>query len=263
MPPPSRMTRRFLLGLCAAVIGSFALASPAAADQPVTVFAAASLKNALDAAADAWSEASGHAVRITYAGSSALARQIEHGAPADLFLSANVKWMDYLEKEGLIEPESRRDLLGNSLVLVAPKASTQSLAISPELDLAAALDGGRLAVANTAAVPAGLYARQALTSLGLWKGVKPHLAEAQDVRAALALVARAEAPLGIVYATDANAEPGVKVLDTFPSASHDPIIYPAALVRPAGNENAAALLRFLASEAAATHFRAQGFTVLR
>ena len=141
MPPPSRMTRRFLLGLCAAVIGSFALASPAAADQPVTVFAAASLKNALDAATDAWSEASGHAVRITYAGSSALARQIEHGAPADLFLSANVKWMDYLEKDGVIEPDSRRDLLGNSLVLVAPKASTQSLAISPELDLAAALEG--------------------------------------------------------------------------------------------------------------------------
>lgn len=264
MPSRIRTFRHAAFGLCTALIGSLMAAAPSATEQqPVTVFAAASLKTALDAAAKAWTDQSGNATRITYGGSSALARQIEHGAPAHIYVSANVKWMDYLADKGMIEPESRRDLLGNRLVLIAPKASPQSPSISSSLDLATALDGGRLAVANTAAVPAGLYARQALTALGIWESVEPHLAQAQDVRAALALVARAEAPLGIVYATDANAEPGVKVLDTFPATSHDPIIYPAALIRPADHESAAALLAFLASEAAATHFRAQGFTVLR
>lgn len=264
MPSLIRTACCAAFGLCAALIGSFMVAAPFAAEQqPVTVFAAASLKTALDAATKDWTDQSGNAARITYAGSSALARQIEHGAPADLFVSANVTWMDHLEEKGLIEPASRRDLVGNSLVLIAPKASAQSLSISSALDLVSALDGGRLAVANTAAVPAGLYARQALTTLGIWEPIEPRLAQAQDVRAALALVTRAEAPLGIVYATDAHAEAGVKVLDTFPATSHDPIIYPAALIRPTDNASAAALLAFLASEAGATHFRAQGFTVLR
>lgn len=255
--------QRGALCICAALCGAATLATPAAAEpKPATVFAAASLKTALDAAAAAWTETTGRQVRLTYAGSSELARHIEHGAPADLFWSANIKWMDYLAEKGLIDPASRRDLLGNTLVLIAPKSDQRTLTISPGLNLVAALDGGRLAVANTAAVPAGLYAKQALMALGLWHAVQPHLAQAQHVRTALTLVARREAPLGIVYATDAHAEPNVRVLDTFPAASHAPIQYPAALVQPAENPDAAALLAFLSSAAAAPHFTAEGFTIL-
>ena len=260
----TKALRRAALGVCTALLGAATFATPAAAEpEPVTVFAAASLKTALDAASAAWTEATGNRARIAYAASSALARQIEHGAPTDVYLSANVRWMDYLQEKGLIETTSRRDLFGNSLVLIAPKTSPVTLSLSPATDLAGALGGGRLAVANTAAVPAGLYAKQALTSLNLWSQVQPHLAEAQHVRAALALVARAEAPLGVVYATDANAEPGVRVVATFSADSHSPIIYPAALVRPTDRPEAAAFLAFLASDAGAEHFLAQGFVRLR
>jgi len=239
----------------------------AAAGETVTVFAAASLKTALDAAARAWSGTTGNRARIAYAASSALARQIEHGAPADVYLSANTRWMDYLAAKGLIAPASRGDLFGNRLVLVAPKASPVALPLSAATglagsELADALGGGRLAVANTLAVPAGLYAKQALTALGLWRQVQPHLAEAQHVRAALALVARGEAPLGIVYATDARAEPSVRIVATFPAESHEPIVYPAALVQPADKPEAAAFLAFLGSDSGARYFIDQGFVRL-
>ncbi len=268
MAPKRHSMHLAALALCFGLLWAmtFAAASSpasAAAADGVTVFAAASLKTALDAAAEAWSAATGHRTRIAYAASSALARQIEHGAPVDIYLSANVRWMDYLDEKGLIEPTSRRALFGNSLVLIAPTTSRVALTISPSANLAAALGDGRLALAHTTAVPAGLYARQALTHLGLWRQVRTRLAEAQNVRAALALVARGEAPLGIVYATDANAEPAVRVVDTFPAASHDPIVYPAALVRGGRREPAAEFLDFLTSEAGAQHFLAQGFVQLR
>ncbi|MCB9929600.1 MAG: molybdate ABC transporter substrate-binding protein [Alphaproteobacteria bacterium] len=264
------MLRRTVLSLCAGVIAATVMATPlrsaraAAEPSTVTVFAAASLKTALDAAAAAWSKRTGHATRIAYAGSSSLARQIESGAPADLFLSANTRWMDYLEDRRLLDTASRRDLFGNQLVLIAPKASEARATLSSASTLMEALGDGHLAVANTLAVPAGLYAKQALTKLGLWEQVELHLAQAQDVRAALALVARGEAPLGIVYATDANAEPRVQVIDAFPADSHDPIVYPGAVLSAAANAAAAAeLLAFLSSGEGGQYFLDQGFTFVR
>ena len=199
---------------------ALALAAPMARAE-VTVFAAASLMGALDEVAAGWEDRTGGEVRLSYAGSSALARQIEAGAPADVFVSANVDWMDELGERGLTEPGSRRDLLSNRLVLVGP-AGAAPLALEPGLDLAALLDGGRLAMALVDAVPAGLYGREALRSLGLWGAVEPRVAQAENVRAALALVARGEAPLGVVYASDARAEPRVAVVATFPEGSHPP-----------------------------------------
>ena len=234
-----------------------------AAEKPVTVFAAASLKTALDAAAAAWEEESGTGMRIAYAASSSLARQISHGAPADVFISANSQWMDYLAKKDLIEPESRRALFSNTLVLIAPAESAASLTLGPAVDLNALLGNGRLAVANIAAVPAGQYAKQALDHLGLWRQVEGRLAQAQDVRGALALVARGEVPAGVVYGSDAQAEPAVRVLATFPPESHDPIVYPAALVSPAAHPEAAVFLAYLASEDGARHFLSRGFERLR
>ena len=233
------------------------------AAETVTVFAAASLKTALDTAAATWEQKTGNRTRIAYAASSALARQIEHGAPADVFLSANAQWMDYLAGKGLIDLGSRQMLFGNRLVLVARGQSSATINLTADMDLAAALQGGRLAVANTMGVPAGLYAKQALMALGLWDQARPHLAETQHVRGSLALVARGEAPLGIVYATDVNAEPAVRAVATFPVASHDPIVYPAALIHPIRSQTAAAFLTFVASDEGAKHFLAQGFTRLR
>jgi molybdate transport system substrate-binding protein len=260
---PVRSRRRFLAIAVAATVLSSLAPGIAAAPETVTVFAAASLKTALDAAAAAWEQTTGHRTRIAYGASSAMARQIEQGAPAEIFLSANSQWMDYLAGKGLIEPDSRQQVFGNSLVLIAPRQSPVTIDLAANADLVTALHGGRLTVANTIAVPAGQYAKQALMALGLWEQARPHLAETQDVRGALALVARGEAPLGIVYATDANAEPAVRVVAMFPDTSHAPIVYPAALVRPIANPTAAAFLAFLASEAGAKHFLAQGFVRLR
>jgi molybdate transport system substrate-binding protein len=251
--------RRFL-AVVAIALCAFAL--PARAQEPVTVFAAASLKNALDAINAAWSQEAGKQATISYAGSSALAKQIEEGAPADLFISADLDWMAYLSERDLIDTASERRLLGNRIVLVAPAGSTVKLSITPGFDLAAALGDGRLAMANVDAVPAGRYGKAALESLGVWDGVADKVAQAENVRAALQLVALGEAPLGIVYQTDATAEPGVRVVGTFPEDSHDQIVYPAALTAESANHDAAAFLDYLQGAAARTIFEGQGFTVL-
>lgn len=231
---------------------------------PLTVFAAASLKESLDEAALAYRKASGRTVRVSYAASSALARQIEQGAPADVFVSADLDWMDYLQQRKLVDATTRRNLLGNTLVLVAPaNGDTRPLALAPGVDLSPRLGGeGRLALALTASVPAGKYAKASLQSLGAWNAVQPRVAEAENVRAALMLVARGEAPLGVVYGSDAKAEPGVRVVGTFPESSHAPIVYPIA--RLAGSRHAAAadFVAWLGKPAAARIFRAHGFKVL-
>ena len=232
-------------------------AGPARAD--VTVFAAASLAGALGDAAQAFEAQGGAHARLVFAGSSALARQIEAGAPADLFVSANTEWMDALQSRALIDPETRVDLLGNSLVLVGPAPVTP---VAPAaLDLTALLGGGRLAMALVDAVPAGIYGRAALQSLGQWDAVAPQVAQADNVRAALALVATGEAPLGVVYATDAVAEPRVGVVMTFPEGSHPPITYPAAVTMGAAEAaQARAFLDWLQSAEAQAIFARHGFT---
>jgi molybdate transport system substrate-binding protein len=235
------------------------LASAVAED--LLVFAAASLQDALDGVVAAWPGDA--AIAASYASSSTLARQIEQGAPADLFISANPEWMDYLAERGLVRAGSRADLLGNDLVLVAPAAAgARPLAIAPGFDLVGALGDGRLAMGDPDHVPAGIYGRAALESLGVWQQIAPRLARADNVRAALALVARGEAPLGIVYGSDAVAEPGVRVVGTFPESSHPPIIYPVAV--PAGSRHpaAATLVEFLESATAAAIFARFGFTLL-
>lgn len=208
------------------------LALPAAAEAFV-VFAAASLKEALDAQARAFGAATGHRVTVSYAASSALARHIEAGAPAALFIAADTDWIDYVEGKGLAVPGTRSNLLRNELVLVAPAKSAAALKIEPGFPIAAALASGRLAMADPAAVPAGKYGRAALEALGAWKEVAPRVAAAENVRAALALVARGEAPLGIVYRSDAMAEKGVRIVGTFPPATHAPIVYPLVLLKNA------------------------------
>lgn len=209
-------------------------AAPAAAAETLTVFAAASLKESLDEAAAAYRQATGMTVRVSYGASSALARQIEQGAPAQVFISADQDWMDHLQRRGRVDAADRRDLLGNRLVLVAPRGRAVAVDLARPGSLAAALGGqGRLAVGQTTTVPAGRYARAALQALGQWDAVAPRLAETESVRAALMLVARGEAPLGVVYASDAQAEPRVQVVATFPGDSHPPIVYPAAALRGA------------------------------
>lgn len=232
------------------------LASAALADN-VTVFAAASLKNAMDDVARAYEVHSGDDVVVSFGGSSALARQIQQGAPADLFISANPGWMDVLEKDGLIVPGTRIDLLSNTLVLVG--SDPRVLTISPDLDLVAALNGQRLAMALVNAVPAGIYGKAALTSLGVWNDVAPHIAQTDNVRAALRLVALGEAPLGIVYATDALADPNVHILDSFSADSHPPILYPAAVVSDGRQKAARRFLDYLTSARARAVFDRHGF----
>ena len=249
------------LGLLAAHV--LPAASARAASNPPLVFAAASLKEALDAVTAEWAHESGKTARISYAGSSLLARQIEQGAPADLFISADLDWMDYLDARHLLKARSRIDLLGNRLVLIAPKASGVSLTIAPGFDLAHALGTGRLAMADTKAVPAGKYGKAALEKLGVWASVENRIAQAENVRAALAFVARGEAPLGIVYRTDALAEPGVRIVALFPEDTHQPIVYPAALTAASRNEDAAALLAFLSSARAGEIFKSHGFVLLK
>jgi molybdate transport system substrate-binding protein len=249
-----------LLAACLAATAP-ARAQPA----PLTVFAAASLKNALDDVDAAYTGQRHGPVRASYAASSALARQIEQGGPADVFISADADWMDYLAQKGLIAPASRRDVLTNHLALIAPAASTVRLTIKPGFALAAALAAalgdGRLAIAGPD-VPAGRYGRAALQALGVWDQVKDHLAPAENVRAALAFVALGETPLGVVYDTDAKTEPKVRIVGLFPDASHPRIVYPAARVAASQAAGAADYLAFLQGPAASAIFRRYGFTVL-
>lgn len=250
------LTRR---GLCA---GLLALCGGARAGESFLVFSAASLKEALDEAAAAFEAASGHAVRISYAGSFALARQIEQGAPAQVFIAADRETMDYAAARGAIRPESRVDLLGNRLVIVtAREAKWTTLALTPEA-LDAALGGGRLAIGETTSVPAGKYAKAALQTLGLWKSVEARLATTDNVRAALMFVARGEAPLGVVYASDARADAKVKIVAALPPESHPAIVYPAALT-PRASPAAAQFLAYLRTPPALEIFAKHGFVALR
>jgi molybdate transport system substrate-binding protein len=239
------------------------LAALPAVAQPrdLTVFAAASLKNVLDEAAAKWTADTAKKVRLSYAASPALARQIEVGAPADIFMPADLDWMDYLAGRNLIKPATRADLLGNRLVLVARRDMSSSFRIEPGARLP--LGENRLSVANVDAVPAGKYAKAALQKLGMWESVAGRLAQTENVRAALLLVARGEARLGIVYRTDAASEDKVRILDSFPADSHPPIVYPIAVTASSTNRDAEAFVLFLRSPAARPIFKNQGFTVLR
>lgn len=233
-----------------------AAGAPESHAQSVTVFAAASLKNALDEVVSSYSSKP----IIVYGASSALAKQIDAGAPADLFISADLDWMDYLDRKGLLAARTRHNLLGNELVLVAPAAHPLRLQPAPGFEIGKALGNGRLALAEPSSVPAGKYAKAALESLGAWKQVSGRVAAAENVRAALALVARGEAPLGIVYRTDAAEEPGVMLAGVFPQDSHPPIVYPVAALKTA-RPQAAGLLRFLSSAPARRIFEKHGFAV--
>lgn len=237
-------------------------ATPSAAIQGPVVFAAASLKTALDAIAAVWKAENSKAPSINYASSAVLAKQIEQGAPADIFISADLAWMDYLEKAGLIRPGTRRNLLGNTLVLIEPADAGTDLVIAPGFDLAGATGDGKIAVCTISSCPAGVYTKEALEKLGAWPAVEPKLAQAENVRAALALVSRGEARFGIVYATDAKADPKVRVVGSFPESSHRPIAYPVALVATSKHPDAARFLAYLTSQAATKILTGQGFVIL-
>jgi len=243
-----------------AVLALFAAAASAplpAAD--LTVFAAASLKEALDEQGKRFEADTGSRVVVSYAASNALAKQIEAGAPAAMFISADLEWMDYLDQRKLLVPGSRVNLLRNTLVLIAPATSSKALTIGPGFALAPALGGDKLAMANPDSVPAGKYGKAALESLGVWNQVEGQVVRAENVRAALALVARGEAAFGIVYRTDALAEKGVRIVDTFPQSSHPSIVYPAALISGRESPAAKALLGFLRSPAARAIWEKYGF----
>jgi molybdate transport system substrate-binding protein len=255
--------RSFATGLLAAAATlATCMPLPAHAAGKVSVFAAASLKNALDEVSAAWTSGTGKETTNVFAASSALAKQIEAGAPADIFISADLDWMKYLADKKLIAEGTQVNLLGNTLVLIVPADSKASGTIAPGLDLAGVLKGGKLAVGDVKSVPAGKYAKAALERLGLWPQVEGSLAQAENVRAALKLVASGEAPAGIVYQTDASEEKQVKVLGAFPADSHPAIIYPAAITAASTNADAAAFLTFLQSSAAQDIFRSHGFVIL-
>ena len=246
-------------------VGAFltlAIAKPAYAFERLTIFAAASLKNALDAAGSAWQASTSGELAISYAASSALAKQIEQGAPADVFFSADRDWMDYLAERNLLKPGSAVELLGNEIVLIAPAESKAATIITKDFPLASLLGEGRLAMADAKSVPGGKYGKASLESLGVWSSVESRIAQAENVRAALKLVATGEASLGIVYKTDAIAEPSVKIIGTFPADSHPPIIYPVAVIATSQNAKAAQFVKFLKSAEAQAIFAEQGFTVL-
>lgn len=228
----------------------------------VVVFAAASLMNALDEAAAGWEAGTGKSVTISYAASSALAKQIEEGAPADIFISADLDWMDELAGKDLIKADTRANLLGSEIVLVAPADSAVTLDVASGMQLEGALAGGKLAMANVDSVSAGKYGKAALEALGVWESVEDDVAQAENVRAALALVSRGEAPLGIVYATDAAADAGVKVLGTFPEDSHPPIVYPIAVTAASTHPDAPAFVEYLNLAQADAIFEKQGFQTL-
>ena len=247
---------RFLLAL-------FLLLAPLAARaQQLTVFAAASLTDAMRDVSAQWVKAGHQPLRLSFGSSSTLAQQIEQGAPANLFASADQTWMDYLAKRNLIAADTRKNLLGNDLVLVVPASHPQHVEIAPGFDLPAMLgQRGRVATGDPAHVPVGIYAQQALTKLGLWDAVAPRLARAADVRSALLLVERGEAPVGIVYATDAAASRAVMVAGTFPANTHDPVTYPFAVTKAGDTPEARALLTFLGGPQARAIFAKRGFKV--
>ncbi|KQN34908.1 molybdenum ABC transporter substrate-binding protein [Sphingomonas sp. Leaf407] len=248
---------RFLMWLALAVTAG----TPAMAQRrPATVLAAASLQESMNAAADVWARRGHPRPVLSFAASSALARQAAAGAPADLFVSADMEWMDYLAARGVLASATRATLLGNRLVLVAPRASAVRIALRPGVDLRQALGQGRLAMADPAAVPAGRYGKAALERLGAWNDVAPLVVRAENVRAALALVERGVAPLGIVYATDAKASARVRVVAVFPAASHPPIVYPIARLKASRNPEGEAFRRFLVSGAGKAVFVRYGFT---
>jgi molybdate transport system substrate-binding protein len=236
---------------------SAALAQPAA---PITVFAAASLTDSLKVVSEVYKTKTGVTITLSFGASSTLARQIEQGAQADLFVSADSDWMDYLQKGGHIADATRKDLLGNQLVLIAGSDAPPAPRIAPKFDLAGALGDGKLALADPASVPAGKYAKAALTALGVWDAVAPKVVQAENVRVALEYVARGEAPYGIVYATDAKVSPSVKLAGVFPENSHAPIVYPAALTKGA-QSGASDFLAFLTGAEAKAIFQKAGFTI--
>jgi molybdate transport system substrate-binding protein len=236
---------------------NLAAAQPASS---ITVFAAASMTDSLKSVADAYKAKTGAEITLSFGASSTLARQIEQGAKADIFMSADTDWMDYLQKAGLIEDSTRKDLLGNQLVLIAALDAKPAPRIAPRFDLAGALGDGKLALADPSSVPAGKYGKAALTALGVWSSVAPQIAQAENVRVALEYVARGEAPFGIVYATDARVTPGVRVAGVFPEYTHPPIIYPVALTK-AASPAARAFLYFLTGPEAKAIFEKAGFTV--
>ena len=245
----------FLLSVLTAATGALS------AERDVTVFAAASLTNALQDVAKDYEASGGGKVKFSFAASSLLARQIEAGADADVFFSADTEWMDYLAARKLIRTGTRRDALSNRLVLIAPAGSTVALSIAPGFAIAAALGDSRLALADPDTVPAGKYAKAALTKLGVWDAVANKIARAENVRAALAYVARGEASLGIVYETDAKAEAKVRTVDTFPADTHPAIVYPVALTASANGSDAEAFLAYILSAKAAAVFKRDGFSV--
>jgi len=253
-----------LAGVFAAfvILCGSALSPALAQDKSLTVFAAASMKNALDDVDAAFTARTGVKIVASYAASPALAKQIEQGAPADIFLSADTDWMDYSIGKKTVNEPTRVNLLGNNLVLIAPKDSKiGNVAIAPGFDLASLAGNGKIATADVKSVPVGKYAKASLEKLGAWTDAEPKFAMTENVRAALALVARGEAPLGIVYSTDAKVEPGVRIVGTFPADSHPPIIYPAAATATAKAE-AADYLAFLRSSAAKAIFEKYGFSFL-
>jgi molybdate transport system substrate-binding protein len=265
-----QLTKRQWLGWVTVVAAVFlvwgAVQPPATAQKAqrddLVIFAAASLKNALDAANTQWQKETKKTAKISYAASSALAKQIEQGAPAQMFISADLDWMNYLTAKNLIKADTRSNFLGNRIVLVAPNDKAQPIEIKAGFDLAKVLGDGRLSMANVGSVPAGKYGKAALEKLDVWASVSRKIAQAENVRAALLLVSRGEAPAGIVYQTDAAADPGVAIIGTFPKESHPPIIYPIALTAGTDHPDAGAFLAFLKSARAKPFFKAQGFTVL-
>ncbi|HEY2034336.1 MAG TPA: molybdate ABC transporter substrate-binding protein [Rhizomicrobium sp.] len=253
---------RFAALLVAPFLFPATLPATAADNGTVTVFAAASLTDALNEIGKAYEAKTGTHVVFSFAASSVLARQIENSAGADMFLSADLDWMDYLDKKNLIAPGTRHTLLGNHLVLIAPAGLKVNVKIAPHFDLADALGNSRLALADPASVPAGKYGKAALTNLGVWDSVSGKLAVAENVRAALAYVARGETTLGIVYNTDAQIEPRVHVVGTFPDDSHAPILYPVALTKDA-KPRAAEFEKYLDSPAAQAVFKKDGFILVK
>ena len=247
---------RVLLAFC------LLLAPLAARAQELTVFAAASLTDAMKDISAQWAQAGHPPLRMSFGSSSTLARQIEQGAPANIFASADQKWMDYLGDKTLIVADTRKDLLGNDLVLVVSADRPQHVTIGPNFDLLGMLgQSGRIATGDPAHVPVGIYAEQALRKLGIWDAVSPRLARADDVRSALLLVERGEAPVGIVYATDAAVSKGVMVAGVFPASSHDPVTYPFAVVKSGDTPEARALMAYLAGPEARASFVRRGFKV--
>lgn len=263
-----KIFRRDIVKTIAATVATVWLASaglsgPVVAQDKVTVFAAASMKNALDSLNAEWTKETGNETTVSYAASSALAKQIEAGAPADVFISADLAWMDYVADKKLVKDGTRSNLLGNRIVLVAPADKAKQVEIKKDFDLAGLVGDGRLAMGAVDSVPAGKYGKAALEKLGVWSSVEKKVAGAESVRAALLLVSRGEAPYGIVYQTDAAADPGVAIVGTFPEDSHPPIIYPVAVLSSSASPAASAYLDFLKSAKAKPFFEKQGFTVLK